>query len=66
MSPQAIEALGVDGLRNAGTTRQKAGYVVGIAERILSDEFDPAELEAMPVEEARSRARDCAAQVKVH
>jgi DNA-3-methyladenine glycosylase II len=41
VEPGAVAALGEDGARAAGLTRQKARYVVGLAEAILTGRFDP-------------------------
>jgi DNA-3-methyladenine glycosylase II len=41
VEPGAVAALGEDGARAAGLTRQKARYVVGLAEAILAGRFDP-------------------------
>jgi DNA-3-methyladenine glycosylase II len=40
VTPEAVTALGVDGLLRLGFTRQKARYVDGLAERIVAGEFD--------------------------
>ena len=41
VEPGAVAALGEERARAAGLTRQKARYVVGLAETILAGRFDP-------------------------
>jgi DNA-3-methyladenine glycosylase II len=41
VEPHDVALLGEDGARAAGLTRQKARYVVGLAEAILASRFDP-------------------------
>jgi DNA-3-methyladenine glycosylase II len=41
VEPGSVAALGEEGARAAGLTRQKARYVVGLAEAILGGRFDP-------------------------
>src|SRR4051812_18749102 len=41
LSPASVAALGEDGSRAAGLTRQKARYVVQLAEATLDGRFDP-------------------------
>ena len=40
MTPEAVYAIQVNGLRDVGLTRQKAGYCFGLAERILDGRLD--------------------------
>jgi DNA-3-methyladenine glycosylase II len=40
VTPEAVAALGVEGLLRLGFTSQKARYVNGLAERIVAGEFD--------------------------
>lgn len=40
MTPEAVYAIQVNGLRDVGLTRQKAGYCFGLAERILDGSLD--------------------------
>ncbi|MDF1592990.1 MAG: hypothetical protein P1P89_15850 [Desulfobacterales bacterium] len=40
MTPEALYAIQVSGLRNFGQTRQKAGYCHGLAARILDGSLD--------------------------
>jgi DNA-3-methyladenine glycosylase II len=50
----AVAALGVDGARAAGLTRQKARYVVALAESVVAGTFDPDALGALDDEAARA------------
>ncbi len=40
VTPEALAALGEDGLRAAGQTRQKARYLVGLADAVLAGRLD--------------------------
>ena len=53
LDPGSIAALGEEGARAAGLTRQKARYVVGLAEAALDGRFDPATIAAASDAEAR-------------
>ena len=53
VTPDAVVALGADGARAAGLTRQKARYVVALAESVVSGAFDPATLDDLDDEAAR-------------
>jgi DNA-3-methyladenine glycosylase II len=53
VKPESVLALGEEGLRAAGTTRQKAGYLIGLAESVLSADLDFDELERMSSVHAR-------------
>ena len=44
VEPGPVAALGEEGARAAGLTRQKARYVIGLAEAALDGRFDPARL----------------------
>jgi DNA-3-methyladenine glycosylase II len=55
LQPERILALGEAGARAAGLTRQKARYVVGLAERVGEGELDPAALGAMSDDDVRAR-----------
>jgi len=55
MEPAAIAALGEEGARAAGQTRQKARYVVALAEAALDGRFDPVGIAAADDETARER-----------
>jgi DNA-3-methyladenine glycosylase II len=54
LDPAAIATLGEDGARAAGQTRQKARYVVALAEAALDGRFDPAAIAAADDDMARS------------
>lgn len=55
VEPSAIVALGEEGARQAGLTRQKARYVVELGEAALDGRFDPAAVAAADDDTARSR-----------
>ncbi len=55
IEPVAVVTLGEDGARSAGLTRQKARYVVGLAEAALDGRFDPAILAAASDDEVLAR-----------
>ncbi len=57
MTPSAIHALGLQGLRDFGLTRQKAAYCHGLAARILDAALDLARVAAAPDEEGRAMLR---------
>lgn len=40
ISAQSLAKLGIDGMRSIGVTRQKAGYLAELADRILDGELD--------------------------
>ena len=54
MTPNAIAALGVDGLREFGLTRQKAGFCHGLAARILEGSLDLGAVSRAPDSEGRA------------
>jgi DNA-3-methyladenine glycosylase II len=54
IEPAAIVAIGEEGARKAGLTRQKARYVVGLAEATLDRRFDPDALAAADDDSART------------
>ena len=54
IEPDAIVALGEEGARAAGLTRQKARYVVGLADAALDGRFDPGAIEAADDDDARA------------
>jgi DNA-3-methyladenine glycosylase II len=54
VEPSAVARLGEDGARAAGLTRQKARYVVGLAEAALDGRFDPPSLGQADDETARA------------
>ena len=55
IDPGRIAALGEDGARAAGLTRQKARYVVALAEATLDGRFDPIAVEAAADDDARAQ-----------
>lgn len=55
VEPKSILAFGGEGLASAGATRQKAGYILSLAEKLATEAFDLAALEEMPIDEARRR-----------
>jgi DNA-3-methyladenine glycosylase II len=55
LTPHRVAALGEERAREAGLTRQKARYVVGLAERVVDGRLDPDELAAVADEEVRVR-----------
>lgn len=55
MTPDAILAAGEEKIRAIGVTRQKAGYLLGLAERVVSGELDIPGLEALDDDTARQR-----------
>ena len=50
-----VAALGEERARAAGLTRQKARYVVGLAERVVDGKFDPTALAMLADGEVRAR-----------
>ena len=58
LEPTAIAALGEAGARAAGLTRQKARYVVALADASLDGRFDPARIAAAEDDAARSQLTD--------
>ena len=54
LEPAAIVALGEDGARAAGQTRQKARYVMELARAALDGRFDPAAIAAAEDDDARA------------
>jgi len=54
VAPAALAALGEDGARAAGLTRQKARYVVELGRAALDGRFDPAAIAAADDEPARA------------
>ncbi|WP_045233432.1 DNA-3-methyladenine glycosylase family protein [Deinococcus pimensis] len=54
VTPEAVLALGEDGVRAAGVTRQKASYVLGVARAVMSGELPLDRLGDLPDEEARA------------
>jgi len=58
LEPVAIAALGEVGARAAGLTRQKARYVVALADAALDGRFDPDRIAAAEDDAARSQLTD--------
>jgi DNA-3-methyladenine glycosylase II len=54
VGPAAILAVGEDGLRSAGQTRQKSRYVVGLARDVLDGRLDLDAVEAADDDDARA------------
>jgi DNA-3-methyladenine glycosylase II len=54
VTPTAIAALGEDGARAAGLTRQKARYVVELANRVLDGRLDPDRLAGAADDDVRA------------
>ena len=54
VDPAAIVAIGEDGLRSVGQTRQKSRYVVGLARDILDGRLDLDAVEAADDDDART------------
>jgi DNA-3-methyladenine glycosylase II len=54
LDPDAIVGLGEDGARAAGLTRQKARYVVALAEATIDGRFDPAAVALATDDDARA------------
>jgi DNA-3-methyladenine glycosylase II len=48
VTPDAVAACGPERLRAAGITRQKAAYIVGLAEAVLADRLDLAGIAGLP------------------
>ena len=55
VQPDALRTLGEDGARRAGLTRQKARYVVGLAEAAIDGRFDVDAIAADDDDAARAR-----------
>jgi DNA-3-methyladenine glycosylase II len=55
VTPEGIAKLGVNGMRAIGVTRQKAGYLAELAEKVLAGEADLNSLDGLPYSEARER-----------
>jgi len=54
LTPQAVLELGEEAMRGAGLTRQKAGYLVGLASDLTSARLDLAAVAAAPDDDART------------
>lgn len=55
VTPETILATGEPGLRSIGVTRQKSGYLVGLAEAVSNGALDLAALHVVKEEEARGQ-----------
>jgi len=55
VDPESVIRLGEAGARAAGLTRQKARYVVGLAEATIDGRFDPAAIASADDDDARTR-----------
>lgn len=55
LNPEPLMALGADGLRALGVTRQKAAYLFTIAEQVVEGRLELARLGALPDEEVLAR-----------
>ena len=55
VTPARVVALGEERAREAGLTRQKARYVVGLAERVVDGRLDPDELVTAADDSVRAR-----------
>jgi DNA-3-methyladenine glycosylase II len=58
MTPQAIDRVGITGLRQIGVTRQKAAYCHGLARRVLDGTLDLARVARAPDDEGRQMLLD--------
>ncbi|MGH8945672.1 MAG: S26 family signal peptidase [Acidimicrobiia bacterium] len=54
VTPVAVAAVGENGLRGIGVTRQKTGYLLDLAALVLEGGLDLDALDRLPVEEARA------------
>lgn len=54
VTPENVLGAGDDGLRSIGVTRQKSGYLLGLAEAVVTGGIDLAELRQLGEAEARS------------
>jgi DNA-3-methyladenine glycosylase II len=53
VTPDAVAAVGEEGLRGIGVTRQKTGYLLDLAALVFDGGLDLAALDQLPAEEAR-------------
>ncbi len=53
MTPQALADLGREAMRSIGVTRQKAGYLLGLADEVRQGRLELEELARLEEEEAR-------------
>ncbi len=54
MSPESLASAGTDRLRSIGVTRQKAEYLLGLANGVLDGEIDLDRLDETPLDGARA------------
>jgi DNA-3-methyladenine glycosylase II len=54
LTPAAVLELGEEAMRVAGLTRQKAGYLAGLASDVTTGRLDPEALAAAPDDDARA------------
>lgn len=59
VTPEHLLDLGFEGLRQAGVTRQKSTYLIGLAEQVATGDLDLAALEHAPQHEAREILLSC-------
>ena len=55
LEPRRVLAIGEAGARAAGLTRQKALYVVGLAQRVVDGDLEPIAFAALSDEDVRAR-----------
>lgn len=53
VDPTSVSELGEPGMRSIGVTRQKSGYLMGLAEQVLSGDLSIETLDSLPFEQAR-------------
>ena len=58
LNPQALERIGVAGLRRLGVTRQKAAYCHGLAQRVIDGTLDLAAIARAADDEGRRMLLD--------
>ena len=54
VTPSGVEEAGVGSLRSIGVTRQKAAYIIGLAEAVSSGRLDLESLDRLTAEQART------------
>ncbi len=58
LNPEALDRIGIAGLRRLGVTRQKAAYCHGLARRVVNGSLDLSAIARAPDEEGRKRLLD--------
>ena len=58
LNPQALDRVGIAGLRRLGVTRQKAAYCHGLARLVVKGSLDLSAIARAPDEEGRKRLLD--------